>query len=158
MFYAVLKLAHVLTVVLWIGGMAFAHFFLRPALPLLEPPQRLKLMHAVLARFFTAVSVAVALLLASGLWMIGLFGRSARATVEGGAALRWPLDWIVMTALGVVMIGVFAFIRLVLFRRFGAALAAGDNAGAAAALARIRAAVGVNLGIGVAVIAVTLLL
>ncbi len=155
MLYALLKLVHLLAMVLWIGGMAFAHFFLRPALPLLEPPQRLKLMHEVLRRFFAAVGVAVALLLVSGLWMIG---RVARATVAGGASFRWPLDWILMTALGVVMIGIFAFIRVVLFRRFGAALAAADIAGAAAALARIRAAVATNLAIGLAVIGLTVLL
>jgi uncharacterized membrane protein len=152
---AALKLVHLLAMVLWIGGMAFAHFFLRPALPLLEPPQRLKLMHEVLRRFFAAVSVAVALLFVSGLWMVG---RVARATVEGGASFRWPLDWMLMTALGVVMIGIFVFIRVVLFRRFASALEAGDNAAAAAGLARIRAAVATNLAIGLVVIGLTLLL
>ena len=68
MVYALLKALHVLAVVLWVGGMAFAHFFLRPALATLEPPQRLRLMHAVLGRFFAAVLWAVGLLLASGLW------------------------------------------------------------------------------------------
>ena len=42
MVYALLKALHVLAVVLWVGGMAFAHFFLRPALATLEPPQRLR--------------------------------------------------------------------------------------------------------------------
>jgi len=155
MLYAVLKLVHVLAVVLWIGGMAFAHFFLRPALAQLEGPARLKLMHEVLRRFFAAVSVAVALLLASGLWMIG---RVARGAVQQGIGFSWPPDWIAMTALGLLMIGIFAFIRLLLFRRFAAALAAGDAPGAAAALARIRSWVGVNLVLGVIVIGVTLLL
>ncbi|EFK95682.1 membrane protein [sediment metagenome] len=49
MVYALLKALHVLAVVLWVGGMAFAHFFLRPALATLEPPHRLRLMHVVLA-------------------------------------------------------------------------------------------------------------
>jgi hypothetical protein len=40
--YLTLKTLHVLAVGLWVGGMAFAHFFLRPALGTLEPPQRLK--------------------------------------------------------------------------------------------------------------------
>ena len=31
MFYLLLKAVHVLCVVLWVGGMAFAHFCLRPA-------------------------------------------------------------------------------------------------------------------------------
>lgn len=44
--------------VLWVGGMLFARFFLRPALAVLDPPQRLRLMHEVLRRFFAAVTVA----------------------------------------------------------------------------------------------------
>ena len=51
MLMALLKAAHVLAVVVWVGGMAFAHFFLRPSLVLLEPPSRVKLMHAVLFAF-----------------------------------------------------------------------------------------------------------
>ena len=60
MLYATLKLVHVLSLIVWIGGMVFAHFFLRPATLSLEPPQRVRLMHDVLQRFFAAVSVAVA--------------------------------------------------------------------------------------------------
>ena len=40
MVYALLKALHVLAVVLWVGGMAFAHFFLRPALATLEQMER----------------------------------------------------------------------------------------------------------------------
>ena len=43
MLYATLKLVHVLSLIVWIGGMVFAHFFLRPAVQALEPPQRLRL-------------------------------------------------------------------------------------------------------------------
>ena len=46
--YALLKTLHVLATVLWVGGMMFAHFFLRPAVAQLEPPQRLRLMHGVM--------------------------------------------------------------------------------------------------------------
>ena len=66
MLYAILKTLHLLSVIVWIGGMVFAHFFLRPALAQFEPPVRVRLMHAVLARFFGAVLVAVALVLATG--------------------------------------------------------------------------------------------
>ena len=55
---SLLKAVHVLAVLVWVGGMVFAHFFLRPALVLLEPPQRLRLMHEVLRRFFAIVLVA----------------------------------------------------------------------------------------------------
>ena len=42
MFYLSLKIAHVLAIVVWVGGMAFVQFFLRPSLGTLEPPQRLR--------------------------------------------------------------------------------------------------------------------
>ena len=53
MVYATLKTLHILAIIVWIGGMVFAHFFLRPSLSVLEPPQRLRLMHAVLGRFLS---------------------------------------------------------------------------------------------------------
>ena len=45
MIYAALKTVHVLAIIVWIGGMVFAHFFLRPAVAQLEAPVRLRLMH-----------------------------------------------------------------------------------------------------------------
>ena len=154
MFYALLKAVHVLAVVLWVGGMVFAHFFLRPALATLEPPQRLRLMHAVLGRFFAAVLVAVGLLLASGLAMIGLAAQSA---MPGGGSFQWPWDWVAMTAIGLVMMGIFGHLRFVLYRRFAAAVAGQAWPVGAAALAQIRRWVGVNLLLGVLVVAVVLL-
>lgn len=155
MVYALLKALHVLAVVLWVGGMAFAHFFLRPALATLEPPQRLRLMHAVLGRFFAVVLWAVGLLLASGLWMIG---RVARQVVQGGGSFAWPLDWVLMTALGLLMMAIFGHIRFVLYKRFSAAVNGQDWPAGAAALAQIRRWVGVNLALGVVVIAIALLI
>jgi uncharacterized membrane protein len=40
MIYATLKTLHVLSIIVWIGGMVFAHFFLRPAVAQLEPAVR----------------------------------------------------------------------------------------------------------------------
>jgi len=59
MIYASLKTIHLFSIVVWIGGMAFAHFFLRPAVAQLEAPVRLRLMHDVLGRFFQAVLVSL---------------------------------------------------------------------------------------------------
>lgn len=42
MIYAILKTLHVLSIVVCVGGMAFAHFFLRPAVAPLDPPVRLR--------------------------------------------------------------------------------------------------------------------
>src|SRR3546814_10849004 len=65
MFYSILKFAHILAIILWVGGMIFAYCFLRPAAAALEPPQRLQPMRDVLGRFLTAVLWSVAVALAS---------------------------------------------------------------------------------------------
>lgn len=154
MLYNALKLAHVLSIVVWIGGMVFAHFFLRPAAQSLEPAQRVRLMHDVLQRFLAAVSVAVVVVLASGLWMIG---RVARQAVQAGGSFSMPLDWTVMATLGLVMMAIFGHIRFALFRRLQRAVAASDWPAGGQALASIRSWVGVNLALGVVTIVVTLL-
>lgn len=155
MIYATLKLLHILAIVVWIGGMVFAHFFLRPAALQLEPPQRIRLMHGALQRFFKAVLVSIAVVLASGLWMIG---RVAKETVQAGLPFNMPLDWTIMAVLGIVMIGIFGHIRFALFKRLDKAVAASDWTAGGTALAGIRTWVAVNLAIGVAIIVATLLM
>jgi uncharacterized membrane protein len=155
MLYATLKLLHVLSIVVWVGGMVFAHFFLRPAAMQLPPPQRVPLMHGVLQRFFAAVTVAIVIVLATGLWMIG---RVAKETVQAGLSFNMPLDWTLMAALGVLMMAIFAHIRFALYKRLGKAVAAQDWPAGGAALASIRTWVGVNLAIGVVIIGFTLLM
>jgi uncharacterized membrane protein len=155
MIFAALKLAHVLAVVVWIGGMVFAHFFLRPAALKLEPPQRIRLMHDALQRFFAAVLVAIVVILGSGLWMIG---RVAKESVQAGLGFNMPLNWTIMATLGIVMMAIFGHIRFSLFKRLGTAVAASDWAAGGAALASIRTWVSVNLAIGVVIVAITLLM
>ncbi|HSX94812.1 MAG TPA: CopD family protein [Hydrogenophaga sp.] len=155
MIYAVLKLLHVLAIVFWVGGMAFAHLCLRPSVTMLEPPERLRLLHAVMKRFFRGVLVAALLALATGLWMIG---RVAKESVQAGLNFAMPLDWTVMATLGIVMIAIFGHIRFALFKRMSRAVAASDWPAAGAAMASIRLWVLVNLVIGVLVIAIALLM
>ena len=154
MFYAILKTLHVLAIVVWVGGMVFAHFFLRPAVARLEPPVRLRLMHEVLGRFFRVVLVASLLTLASGVWMLG---RVARQAVQSGGSFQMPLAWTVMAVLGVAMVAIFLHIRFALYRRLDRAVAAEQWAAAGQALAQIRQWVAVNLVLGTAVLLVTLL-
>ena len=155
MVYALLKLAHLLAVVVWIGGMVFAHFFLRPAALKLEPPQRIRLMHGALQRFFSAVLVAIVVILGSGLWMIG---RVAKESVQAGLGFNMPLGWTIMAALGIVMMAIFGHIRFALFKRLNKAVAVSDWAAGGAAMASIRTWVGINLAIGLVIIANTLLM
>ena len=155
MLYVTLKLLHVLSIVVWVGGMVFAHFFLRPAAMQLPPPQRIPLMHATLQRFFRTVVVAVLVVFVTGGWMIG---RAAKETVQAGLAFNMPLDWTLMAALGVLMMAIFAHIRFALYKRLDKAVAAQDWPAGGSALASIRTWVGANLAIGVVIIAFTLLM
>ena len=154
MLYATLKTVHLLSVIVWIGGMVFVQFFLRPAVAALAAPERVRLMHDVLGRFFNAVLVAAGLVLGSGLWMMGRMGRAA---AQSGVKVSMPLEWIVMAALGLVMLGIFGHIRFVLYRRLTRDVTAADWPAGGAALARIRTWVMVNLALGVLIVAITLL-
>jgi len=154
MIYATLKTIHVLSIVLWIGGMAFAHFFLRPAVAQLEASVRLRLMHDVLGRFFQVVLVASLLTLISGVWMLG---RVAKQVVQSGGSFEMPLAWTVMAVLGIVMVAIFMHIRFVLFKRLGLAVAASEWSAGAAAMAQIRRWVSINLGTGFLVLLVSLM-
>jgi uncharacterized membrane protein len=155
MLYNILKLIHVLSIVIWIGGMFFAHFCLRPAVARIDaPPVRLTLMHDVLGRFFNIVGVVALLSLVSGGWMMG---RVAKQTVQSGGQFTMPLSWTLMASLGVVMILIFGHIRFALYKRLSRAVAAKDWPAGGAALASIRRFVAVNLVIGVLIVAVILI-
>ena len=150
MLFILLKLLHLLAVLIWVGGMFFAHFFLRPSLQVLQPPERVKLMHGVLQRFFAWVLVLVVVVLASGLGMIGSIHAMA---AKAGGQFNMPVSWIVMSILGVVMMAVFGHIRFALFKRLHRAVQAGDWAAGGAALGGIRKLVALNLALGLVIIA-----
>jgi uncharacterized membrane protein len=154
MFYATLKTIHLLSVIVWIGGMVFVQFILRPVAGTLAPPERVRFMRDVLGRFFSAVWVAVGLILGSGLWMMA---RTGRVVAQSGIKVSMPLEWIVMAVLGLVMVGVFCFIRFVLYQRLARAVTASAWSAGGAVLASIRIWVMVNLVIGVVIVAITLL-
>jgi len=154
MIYAALKTIHLLSVIVWIGGMVFAQFFLRPSLATLEAPQRVQLMHQVLGRFFKAVLLCAGLVLLSGGWMIG---RMARQMSQSGVKFNMPMEWMVMASLGVLMVLIFGHIRFALYKKLTLAVNAQDWPAGAAALASSRTGVSVNLALGVLIVLVTLL-
>ncbi|GAB1386640.1 CopD family protein [Melaminivora sp.] len=149
MLYNALKLLHLLSIIVWVGGMVFAHFFLRPAAQQLEPPLRVALMHGVLQRFLAAVGIAVVLALTSGLAMIGM--------VSMGGGFSMPADWNFMSGLGLLMMAIYGYIYLALLSRLDNAVAQADWPAGAQALARIRSWVSMNLLLGMAIIVVVLL-
>lgn len=139
---------HLAGVVVWVGGMFFAHFCLRPAaLRLLEPPQRLPLWTATLGAFLRYAALAVVLILLSG---FALF-------FEAGFR-QAPAGWHVMTGIGLVMAGIFAWVYGVLYPRLRRHSAAGAWAEAGAALNGIRRLVTANLVLALLTLVAALLL
>ena len=129
---------HLFGVIVWVGGMFFAHMALRPtAAKLLQPPQRLPLLKGVLDRFFRWVWVSIAAILASGYWIfLELWNGLAGVHVH------------LMQGTGLLMIGIFLFIYFRPYRRMGDALAAADLPVAAAEMVLIRRLIGINLILG----------
>jgi uncharacterized membrane protein len=143
--FATLKALHLLAVIVWVGGMAFVLFCLRPAARVLEPAPRVTLMHAAIRRFIAVVIVAVAVIFVSGAAMIAIaWSTSARA----GLAFNMPLNWYTMVAVFFVMLAVFVHIRSVLFRRLDTAVREQRWADGAAVLGAFRWEISINLVLG----------
>ena len=140
---ALLKLVHLLAIVLWVGGMAFAHFFLRPAVQALDPPLRLPLMQRVLQRFLDAAGIAVLAALVTGVALMAIGVRSAHINA--------------MALLGLLMAAIYGHVRFTLYPRLRRAVDAKDWPAGGAAMAQVRLWVGINLALGVLVTAVAVL-
>lgn len=137
---------HILSAVVWVGGMFFAWMALRPvAARLLEPPLRLPLWSQTFARFFPWVWAAVVLLPASGYWMIF-------ETFEGMQNVGLHVH--VMQLTGIVMIGIYLHVFFAPYRGLKRAIAAGDFPAAGKHLAVIRRLIGINLVLGMITIVI----
>ncbi len=137
---------HVLSSVLWVGGMFFAYMALRPvAAATLEPPQRLTLWAGVFGRFFPWVWASIVVLLVSGYWIIFL--------VVGGMK-GVGLHVHAMIGMGIIMMLLFMHVFFAPYRRLKRAVATEDWPAGAAELGRIRRIVGINTVLGIAVIVI----
>lgn len=140
-------LLHLCAAIIWLGGMVFAHFCLRPSVASLEPPQRLSLMAATLTRFFAIVIPAIVLLLATGGYLY-----------RGREGLAAPLGLHIMVGVGIAMCLIFGHLFFGPFRRMKAAVTSETWPTAATQLGKIRMLVLTNMVLGfAAVIAVRLL-
>ena len=133
-------LLHLLSAVVWVGGMFFAYMALRPAAATtLEPPQRLSLWGAVFSRFFPWVGLAIALLLLTGFYLIHLLG--------GFSVVRSHV--LLMLGIGVLMMLIFGHVYFAAFAKLKRFVAAQDWPAAGKALGQIRILVGINLSLGI---------
>ena len=137
---------HLLAAVVWVGGMFYAWMAMRPAVAeTIDPPQRARLWHATLKRFFIWVWCSVAVLLVSGYLMVFL--------VFGGlAGTGWHVH--LMQVIGWLMIGLFAHVYFVPFRRLARAVAGEESSPAGDHIAAIRRIVGINLLLGIVLVTV----
>ena len=136
MFYSSLLALHVLTAVIWVGGMFFAYMALRPAAAeVLEPPQRLSLWVATFKRFFPWVWLSITCLLVSGLSMMFSLPKP-------------PTHILFMALLGILMMLIFVFVYYVPYRTLKSAVANENWADGGKSLAKIRALVATNTILG----------
>ena len=134
---------HITSVVIWVGGMFFAYFCLKPAAAqLLDPSQRLPLWVATFSRFFKLTAAAVVTILATGFMMLMQVGMK-----------NAPMGWHIMLSTGLLMALVFVYVYAVLYPRLCKQCDAATWPAAGATLNTIRKMVGLNLLLSVITIA-----
>lgn len=144
---ALMKFLHVAAAIVWLGGVSFMLFALRPAAVQLAPPQRLALIADVLQRFFKLVWTAIALLLVTGLWMLlGVGMRNA------------PTGWHLMFGIGLLMFALFGHLYFGPYRRLKLAVVAADWPEGGRRVGQIATLATVNLALGAIAIAAVIFL
>lgn len=134
---------HALAAVIWVGGLFFAYVALRPATAALAPSARLGLWVAVFHRFFPWVWAAVAVLVITGqLQIAATFGTFRHA----------PLYVVTMSALGGLMVLLFAYAYFLPWRELKRAVGEQRWDDGIASLGRIRRVVLINLLLGLATV------
>ncbi len=137
---------HLLSAVIWVGGMFFAHMALRPsAAQVLEPPHRLQLWVQVFKRFFLWVWLSIIVILVTGYWMLfGFFGGFANAGIHIH----------LMHGGGILMVLIYLHVFFAPYRRLRHAVVVQDYPEGVKQLAQIRKLVTLNLSIGLIVVLV----
>lgn len=136
--HALLHTLHLAAAIVWLGGMTLMLLAVRPAaIAHLQPPQRIPLLATVLTRFFLAVWVCIAVLLATGL--VGLLQIGMKNA---------PLGLHLMFGIGLAMMAIFGHLYFVPFKRLQRAVTAQDWPAGAAQLAQIHKLVVTNFCLG----------
>ena len=139
---------HVLSAVIWVGGMFFAYMALRPALTGHTSLARAHLWAAVFRRFFPWVWSAILVLLATGFYMLfSVFGGFKKS----------PTFVNLMLALSVVMMLLFAHVFFAPYRRLRHSVEVNDETVARRAMNQIRIVMLINLILGLLVIIVAVM-
>jgi uncharacterized membrane protein len=122
--YDYAKLLHLIAGTVWLGGMTFMLFALRPAaLASLDAQPRAILMGQVWKRFYAVVLVAIVLLFTTGTHLYTATFRAAKMATGQGSV---PLGWNVMLVFGLAMMLIFGHIYFASFKKYKRAVAAGE--------------------------------
>jgi uncharacterized membrane protein len=139
--------AHILAVIIWIGGMFFGFVALRPALKGMDTLAAARFWCTLLGRFLPWVWAAILVLLASGIYMV--FN-----SFDGFGQLPWFIQF--MMAIGVFMMMLVGHATFSAFKKLKRAVASNDEALAKRALGQIRVIMDVNLTLGLAIVIVVM--
>ena len=143
---ALMKFLHIAAAIVWLGGISFMLFALRPAAAAqLAPPQRMPLIALTLQKFFTLAWVSVALLLLTGLAMLLAVGMK-----------NAPAGWHAMFGIGLLMFALFGHLYFGPFRRLKIAVSAADWPEAGRRVGQIATLAYINLALGALAIAAVL--
>ena len=138
-----MKFLHILASIVWLGGVSFMLFALRPATAqMLAPPQRLPLIAKVLQRFFLLVWVSIGVLMLTGIFMLLRVGMK-----------NAPVGWHTMFGIGLLMFALFGHLYFGPFRRLKLAVSASNWPEGGGRVGQIATLALVNLGLGVLAIA-----
>ena len=125
---------HLLSATVWVGGMFYALFILRPSLNLLDAMPRLQVHMQTLKRLFAIVWIAMPAMLLTG-WAMIYFGWG------GFAHLPWYIN--AMQTMGLLMALIFLYVYFDPYQRLRRAIRPGPEL-----LARIRTLMTINLVLG----------
>ena len=153
--YDYAKILHLIAGIVWMGGMTFMLFALRPAaLVVLDAQPRAILMGQVWQRFYGLVLVAIVALFSTGTHLYTTTFRATKlATGQGGV----PIGWNIMLLLGIAMMLIFGHIYFAGFKKYKRSVAIGDWPVAAKAAGLIHTMTLINFTLGwLAIVAVRL--
>ncbi|MFW6020926.1 MAG: CopD family protein [Guyparkeria sp.] len=139
-----LMVIHLLSAVLWIGGVFYAYAVLRPSVGFLSGPERVSLWDRVFTRFFRWVWVLIAALVISGYGLLfSSFGGFSSPGYLHGMQL---FGWLTIIAFVVLAFGPY--------RQLHIAVADEDWARAGEMIPRIRRLVHIIMWLGLISIAI----
>ena len=135
---------HEVATVVWIGGMFFAHFALRPTLKqALEPPARIQVALGVFRRFFPWVWASIATLWLTGIWVSILVFKE-----------KVGLHVLIMAGIALLMTLVFVYLFVMPYRKMRIAVEYENWRWASAKFSNIRKLMALNLMLGLLTVAV----